>query len=342
MGEWISEHKAISIIIAVVLGIALIVGLYFVGTIVGKKLASNKNEAETTITVENTSEDIWTDDFSETTSETETESQTTVSGVTTTETTTRVEATTGAVSTTVPQTTKPMQTVPTGVEVKTDGNKKVYYPAALQVTSKKYPVVVWANGTGCATETYDGLLKKIADAGYIVVADSSVMTADGTAQRNSIDYIIGQNGNSSSVFYGKVDSSRVGATGHSQGGRSSVNAAQADSRIKCIVSIAGASSAEEANGLKTPSLFLTGTSDMVVVSSQWCKPSYDAVAGRAVYASLKGGVHTTCMTNPEKVAGYVVSWFDAYLKGDGTAKATFANGGKLSTDSAWTDFACKN
>lgn len=340
MGEWISEHKAISIIIAVVLGLAIIVGAVF--GVKAIKSNNKKAEDEPSQSVGSTSEDVWTDDFSETTSETETESQTDISGVTTTETTTRIEATTGAVSTTVPQTTKPMQTVPTGVEVKTDGNKKVYYPAALQVTSKKYPVVVWANGTGCATETYDGLLKKIADAGYIVVADSSVMTADGTAQRNSIDYIIGQGGNSSSVFYGKVDSSRVGATGHSQGGRSSVNAAQADSRIKCIVSIAGASSAEEANGLKTPSLFLTGTSDMVVVSSQWCKPSYDAVAGRAVYASLKGGVHTTCMTNPEKVAGYVVSWFDAYLKGDGTAKATFANGGKLSTDSAWTDFACKN
>lgn len=338
MGEWISEHKAISIIIAVVLGIALIVGLYFVGTIVGKKLASNKNEAETTITVENTSEDIWTDEYSETTTQTDAEETSGESVSSTTETTKE----TSVATTLAPQTTSTTQPISTGVSTKTDGNKKIYYPASLEAVNKKYPVVVWANGTGCATETYDGLLKKIADAGYIVVADSSVMTADGTAQRNSIDYIIGQNGNSSSVFYGKVDSSRVGATGHSQGGRSSVNAAQADSRIKCIVSIAGASSAEEANGLKTPSLFLTGTSDMVVVSSQWCKPSYDAVAGRAVYASLKGGVHTTCMTNPEKVAGYVVSWFDAYLKGDGTAKATFANGGKLSTDSAWTDFACKN
>ncbi|MDE5994190.1 MAG: dienelactone hydrolase family protein [Oscillospiraceae bacterium] len=232
--------------------------------------------------------------------------------------------------------------VPTGVETLTDGNKKVYYPVELTVVQKKYPVVVWANGTGCATDTYDKLLNKIAEGGYIVVADSSVMTADGTAQIDSIDYIIGKNGDSNSVFYGKVDSSKIGATGHSQGGRSSVNAAQKDSRIKCIVSIAGASSKEEANGLKAPALFLTGTADMVVVSSQWCKPSYDASEGRAVYASLKGGVHTTCMTNPEKVSGYVVSWFDAYLKNNSAAKAKFQNGGALSKDSAWQDFASKN
>lgn len=248
------------------------------------------------------------------------------------------------------QTTQPAQTqaqtvIPadvSGVTTITDGSKTVVYPKALESASKRYPVIVWANGTGCATSTYMSLLETLANGGYIVVADSSVMTADGASQRDSIDYIISANSNSSSVFCSKVDTASIGASGHSQGGRSSVNAAQADSRIKCIVSIAGASSAQEANGLKAPALFLTGTSDMIVVSSQWCKPSYDAVAGRAVYASLKNGVHTTCMTDPEKVSGYVISWFDAYLKNDSNAKNVFAPGGKLATDSAWQDFASKN
>jgi hypothetical protein len=48
------------------------------------------------------------------------------------------------------------------------------------------------------------------------------------------------------------------------------------------------------------------------------------------------------MTNPEKVSGYAISWFDAYLKNDSTAKAVFENGGKLSTDGSWQDFQCKN
>lgn len=220
--------------------------------------------------------------------------------------------------------------------------KTVMYPKALESSSKRYPVIVWANGTGCATSTYTGLLEKLADAGYIVVADPSVMTADGTAQRNSIDFIINENSNSSSLFHNKVDTAKIGACGHSQGGRSSVNAAQADSRIKCIVSIAGASSKEEANGLTAPALYLTGTSDMIVVSSQWVKPSYDASAGRAVYASLKNGVHTTCMSEPEKVSGYAVSWFDAYLKGDANAKNVFSANGKLANDSDWQDFQSKN
>lgn len=240
------------------------------------------------------------------------------------------------------KTTEAAETEVTGTSTLTSGNKTVVYPKALESSSKRYPVIVWANGTGCPTSLYMSLLEKFANAGYVVVADASVMTADGSSQRNSIDFIINEAGNSSSVFYNKIDTQKIGASGHSQGGRSCVNAAQADARIKCIVSIAGASSAEEANGLKAPTLYLTGTSDLIVVSSQWVKPSYDATVGRAVYASLKGAVHTTCMTNPEKLSGYSISWFDAYLKNDSEAMAVFADGGKLAGDSNWQDFASKN
>ena len=237
--------------------------------------------------------------------------------------------------------TKPAE-VPTGTETITDGNKTIVYPAALRSTDKKYPVISWANGTGCPTQSYMSLLEHLAKGGYIVVADSTVMAGDGKAQIDSINYIISQSKNSSSIFCNKVNTSAIGVCGHSQGGRSCINAAQADSRIRCVVSIAGASNTDEAGGLNTPCLFLTGTGDLVVVSSQWCKPSYDAVTGRAAYASLKGGVHTTCMSNPEKVSGYVVSWFDAYLKNDSYAKSIFDKNGKLARDLEWQDFQTKN
>lgn len=248
-----------------------------------------------------------------------------------------------------PQTTAEVQTTSQnnaveepGVESLTDGNKTVVYPKAVKAGNRTFPVIVWANGTGCPTQSYMALLETLANGGYIVVADSDVMTANGTTQRNSVDYILGKSMDSSSVFYNRVNTQAVGACGHSQGGRSSINAAQDDTRIKCVVSIAGASSADEARNLTTPTLFLTGTSDFIVVSSQWCKPSYDAVTGRAAYASLIGGVHTTCMTNPEKVSGYTLNWFDAYLKNDSSAKAVFNDGGELAGDSAWQDFQQKN
>lgn len=330
MADFIKGHKGAFIgIIAGIVAIALLIACA-----VALKAKNKKNPAQPSVNsvVDESNEDLPT--VSETQKQIESSEESNISAKTPTESE-------EASSKEQQQITAPTVNIPSGVKTLTDGNKKVYYPAKISVVNEKYPVVVWANGTGCATDTYDGLLTKIAESDYIVVADSSVMTANGSAQRDSIDYIIGENKDSDSIFYGKVDTAKVGAVGHSQGGRSSVNAAQKDSRIKCIVSIAGASSAEEANGLKAPSLFLTGTADMVVLSSQWCKPSYDAAAGRAVYASLKNGVHTTCMTNPDKVSGYVTAWLDAYLKNDASAKGKFEKGGQLSKDTAWQDFASK-
>ena len=219
--------------------------------------------------------------------------------------------------------------------------KIVFYPKALETNDEVYPVVVWANGTGCVTLLYYKLLQSFAAAGYIVVADTTVMSADGKDQIGAIDYISAKNADEGSVLCGRVDLANICAAGHSQGGRSAINAAGADSRITCVLSIAGSSNKTEASKVSCPVFFMTGTADLIVLSSMWVKPSFKAVQGSAVYASLKNGIHTTCMITPNKVSGYAISWFDAYLKGDANAAAVFAQGGTLSCDSAWKDFAIK-
>ena len=224
---------------------------------------------------------------------------------------------------------------------KLGSGKIIFYPDELEASEEQYPLIVWANGTGCITQTYYPLLQKFAAAGYVIVADTTVMSADGTAQVNSVDYAIAKNADESSVLCGKIDTDSIAAAGHSQGGRSAVNAAALDSRIDCVLSIAGSSYKSEAAAVSCPVFFMTGTADLIVLSSMWVKPAYENVQGNAVYASLKGGVHTTCMVTPSKVAGYGIAWFDAQLKGDDSAAAVFAPGGALASDSAWKYFACK-
>ena len=218
----------------------------------------------------------------------------------------------------------------------------VFYPAALESEDGKWPVVVWANGTVCPPVLYTELLEGIANNGYVVVASSNVMSADGKDQCNSIDYIFGLGNDPDSQFYNKIDTTRVAAAGHSQGGRSSVNAAQRDDRIGCVVSIAGSNVKGEADGLKTPTFFITGTADLVVLSSLWVKPAYKKARGPAVYASIKGGIHTTSMIAPDYVQKYTVKWLDAVLNGDEDALAAFTVGGELSRDKAWKDYTSKN
>ncbi|MBQ9552679.1 MAG: hypothetical protein IJU96_07935 [Clostridia bacterium] len=264
--------------------------------------------------------------------------------VPTEQTTAQTVRTTKAVVTQT-QTKKEATTEPLEIgEIETirDGDKTIVFPSSLRTSSKRWPVISWANGTGCPTFTYTALLKELAAGGYIVIADADVMSGDGKTQIDSLNDMLRRNGDPASPFYRKVDTAALGVCGHSQGGRSCVNAAQANERIRCVVSIAGASSVEEASGLKTPSLFIAGSCDLIVVAAQWCKPSYKAVAGAAAYASLRGAVHTTCMTQPKKVSGYALAWFDAFLKNDPAAKKVFADNGKLANDKAWRDFQCKD
>lgn len=217
----------------------------------------------------------------------------------------------------------------------------VYYPENIKSSKKTYPVLSWANGTMCPPDMYAGLLAELAKGGYIVIASSETMSADGSAQIAGLDFVLSLNNNSSSLAYKKVNTKQLGVIGHSQGGRSSVNAAVKDSRIKCVVSIAGSNYLEEAEPNSTPTLFIAGGKDMIVSPSQWIQPAYDVAKGPAVYASLNGAIHTTCCTNPEKYSSYILNWCNAWLKGDVKALATFSSNGTLASDSNWSNFQCK-
>ena len=214
LSDWFGEHKT-----PILIALAVVVVLAIVVTVVLVTVKSKGETADSTVPAA---------------------AQTATGVLTTQEPTTLAPATvpTTKAPTTAVKTTA-AQNVPEEAMVIKDSNKTVYYPKSLSSSERKYPVIVWANGTGCATSTYDSLLKIFAEAGYIVVADDSVMTADGTEQRDSIDYILDEAKRSGSKFYQKVDTSKIGAVGHSQGGRSAVNAAQKDSRIVCAFHCGG-------------------------------------------------------------------------------------------------------
>lgn len=217
----------------------------------------------------------------------------------------------------------------------------VFYPKALEHSNQTWPVIVWANGTCCAPVLYTGLLKGLAQKGFIVITNSDVMAADGSSQRGELDYILAENARPGSVFYGKIDASRFAAVGHSQGGQSVVNACADDPRFGCAVSIAGSPYKKEAKRLSTPTLFLTGTADLVVLSALWVKPAYNNCKGPAVYASLKGGIHTSCILNPEKYIDLIALWVNGWF-GDGAALQYFYPRGGFSRNSAWKDYASRN
>lgn len=223
-----------------------------------------------------------------------------------------------------------------------NGNKQaVFYPAKAVSGNGTYPIIAWANGTAVSYTFYTDFLKAMAEGGYIVVANDVTMAADGTAQMASIDFIISENSNPDSVLYKKINTKKIGVAGHSQGGRCAVNVASMDSRVSCVLSVAGSNYTEEAEKNALPTFFMTGTADWIVSSSQWVKPAYDLCKGPAVYASYVKGTHTSCNSDVESYSNYAVKWFDIWLKNDDSAKKVFRNGGELANDGKWQDFTSK-
>lgn len=258
----------------------------------------------------------------------------------------QVQNTEAPTTTEAPQTTEATIVSDTGIaKYSADYNGKtqtVFYPQSILDDNHTYPVLIFANGTGFDYTLYEKLLIKLAEGGYIVVANNEKMAADGTAQIASLDFIISENSNTASALYEKINTEKAAAVGHSQGGRSAVNAATKDSRFDCVLSLAGSNYTEEAEILSTPALFMAGTRDMIVDADKWVKPAYDVAKGPAVYVSFVNGIHTSCCNDPDTYAHYAIKWFDIWLKNDTQSKAIFKNGGELSNDSAWTEFSCKN
>ena len=353
--------KKAKYIIAILLVCSLFLSVASCGKDTANETTTTTTEQYSELTEAVNSDVTYSDTVADTTLVTTTAPEATSNTVTTIETqASAIESTNKATTQQAPETTatqtqapQPSQTTvqttalsPTGTLTEeiheADGRTYyVYYPDNIQSSKKTYPVLSWANGTACQPSMYAAMFTELAKGGYIVIASSETMAADGNAQIQALDFIISLNNDSSSTAYKKVNTKALGVIGHSQGGRSSVNAAVKDSRIKCVVSIAGSNFLEEAEPNSTPTLFIAGENDMIVSPSKWIQPAYDVAKGPAVYASLNGAIHTTCCTTPTQYTPYILDWCDAWLKNNKGTLNTFKANGTLASDSEWSDFQCK-
>lgn len=155
----------------------------------------------------------------------------------------------------------------------------IYRPSNLATSGLCHPILVWANGTGdnpeqrppeCIVEpstntwcgTYPGLMNQLASHGFVVIASLSTDTAAGDPLPTitGLDWLLEQAEDPSSPYFHRLDTTRIGALGHSQGG-ASTSIAAADPRISAIAPIHGT---RALNGLNGPALFICGELDTAV------------------------------------------------------------------------------
>jgi hypothetical protein len=199
------------------------------------------------------------------------------------------------------------------------------------------PVITWGNGTCAQPEGYGALLRYVASYGYFIVAANmrQVGTANTTGTGNSqpmlraLDYAQHANMDSASPYYQKLDFTKVGAMGHSQGGAATVTAAS-DGRIKTVIIFNGLNAGTSSKPYWTvsgdmdiaqssESAFTSGvTSATVPAAWEW----YHMPAGMG---GFKG--HLVLMLTPGRVTKPTVAWWEWQFRSDAASKQFFLPSG---------------
>ena len=212
--------------------------------------------------------------------------------------------------------------MPTGAQAVDYSAFSVYRPGRFN-EGETVPIIIWGNGTCAWPEAYGALLRYVASHGFFVVAANSRWVGDAVALEKGLDFAFAANDDSSSPYYQKLDTTKVGAMGHSQGGSGTANLAN-DSRVKAVILWNGGASASK------PFLAVSGDGDIGDPTPSSMRSALDGstVDGAFLYyhmvlqmGDLPG--HLTLVTEPARVVEPAVAWWKYILNGDAASKEYF-------------------
>jgi hypothetical protein len=151
-----------------------------------------------------------------------------------------------------------------------------------------------------------------------------------------VTWVLEQNEDPSSELYHHIDTTHIGATGHSQGAVAT-SQASGDSHIATNVPIEGAQPQRNLHG---PAMLFCGGMDDIVGCSG-AQSALDAVttlpAMYAEYLSVDHGSWLGRGNTPSVVEGTVNAWMRVHLMGDESLKPWFyGDACKLCSDSGWS------
>lgn len=216
----------------------------------------------------------------------------------------------------------------------------IYYPSDLETSDRQYPVIVICNGSGTPTSKYPAVPKHYASWGFIVIGTEEENAWNGFGAEMSVRHLERLNHDRQTqegkpnLFYQKIDLSRVGIVGHSQGGVGVLNAITAQQHkdtYKAAVSLSPTNK-ELAHNLEwdydaslvdIPIMLVAGEGggDDWVVTGEQLESIYDDVAGNKIMLRRKNTVHNEVLY---AVNGYVTAWFMWQLQDDKEAQDVFS------------------
>jgi|HubBroStandDraft_6_1064221.scaffolds.fasta_scaffold139245_2 hypothetical protein len=200
----------------------------------------------------------------------------------------------------------------------------VYRPATWPSTP--VPVITWGNGTCAPPESYGALLRYVASYGFFVVAANSREVGSGSPapMLHALDFAAAANQDSTSPYYQKLDMSKVGAMGHSQGSLATATAAS-DPRILDVILFNGGDTAAK------PYLAVSGDLDVTGYTPSAMAAAIDASTMPAAWlyfhqidmVSKNFSGHLLIQTQPERVVDPAKDWWQMMLQNNTTAQSEF-------------------
>lgn len=225
---------------------------------------------------------------------------------------------------------------PFQVTVQTDSAHTYYSPTELGSRGcTRHPVILWGNGTATTPPVYDQLLRHLASHGFIVAAANTSNAGSGVEMRAGLDNLTTFNNQSGHRFNQKVDLTRVGTTGHSQGGGGAIEAAK-DQRVKVLAPLQPWLGSQTGLQSDDVALFFAGSTDTVIPPAT-VRARYTGVTIPAAYAELADANHYIPAATGGGFRAPLTAWFRWHLMGDTTARGEFVGADcGLCTDQVWT------
>jgi hypothetical protein len=221
---------------------------------------------------------------------------------------------------------------PYAVTVQRESTHTYYSPTVLGRGGVRHPVILWGNGTTARPWIYELLLRHFASHGFIVVAAETPDAGTGREMLEGLDNLARFDSEPGNRFFGVVDLSRVGATGHSQGGGGAVEAGS-DPRVDTVFPFEPDRGVAAA--VRGPALMMAGEWD-TLVAPQSVHAAYQALRAPGGYAELKWATHLTPLVDGGGFRFAATAWARWQLMDDATARAQFVGAGcGLCTSTGW-------
>lgn len=234
------------------------------------------------------------------------------------------------------------------------GKYVIHYPKQLKESNEKFPVVIFANGTGGTSKDFVPFFNHLASWGFIAIGNDDQNTRTGLSTNDTIKFIMEKNSDTESIFYNKVDLENIGVGGHSQGGVAvfnSITKQELGSMIKVGYAVSATSSKisegfmdgweYDLTNINVP-MFLTAGTGMFDAGTATSKDQDNdekngILQGITPLWSLEENFSN--LSNVDKVIarkvdvdhgnshhefdGYMTAWFRYYLMGDEEAGKVF-------------------